>query len=300
VPDVSVLIVNWNDRLHLEECLAALTGQDVETVVVDNASDDGSADMVATEHPWVRLERAEQNLGFAGGINRAAAAAGGRYLLLLNPDARPEAGAVECLRDYLEEHANAAGAAGLLLGPGGVPQRGWNVRRLPTPVSLASELLLFDRLWPGNPIARRHNALDLDYSRPTIVEQPAAACLMLRRDVFDGVGGLDERFHPAWFEDVDLCRRLKDRGAQLHFVPAARFAHAGGASRARLSRAAYTRIYYTNLLRFVRKHWGVGWSAVFRALVGVGMLSRAAASLAGGNRQAATAYASVVFPREPL
>ena len=122
--------------------------------------------------------------------------------------------------------------------------------------SLATELLLIDRLWPGNPWRRHRLALDLDEGAPTEVEQPAAACLMVRRSAFDRVGGFDERFFPAWFEDVDFCRRFRAAGAAHLVPPRRRFRHRGGVARDRLGRAAFAVAWHRNLARYVDRTTG--------------------------------------------
>jgi N-acetylglucosaminyl-diphospho-decaprenol L-rhamnosyltransferase len=291
---VSVLIVSWNSRAVLPRCLDSLQREPVETIVVDNASDDGSAEYVAQAWPAARLVAWPSNLGFAGGVNLAASQATGEFLLLLNPDATTTPGAIPRLVRFLEDHPEAGAAAGQLVDFVERPQRGWNVRRLPTLGSFAVDLLLLDKLWPGNPVSRRYLALDLDSSVPGPVEQPAAACLMLRRAAFDAVGGMDPGFYPAWFEDVDLCRRLLDAGWPIYFVPNAVFRHEGGVAARALGPEAFTVIWYRSMRRYVAKHLP-GWRAVtVRALLVAGMLERMAVAAVRGRRPAFRAYARVL------
>jgi GT2 family glycosyltransferase len=142
-------------------------------------------------------------------------------------------------------------------------------------------------VWPGNPISRRYLALDLPFDRVSEVEQPAAACLMVRRRAFDAVGGMDERFFPAWFEDVDLCRRLRQAGWQIVLVPDAPFPHQGGEAKRTLGLRDFSRAWYANMRRYFEKHHGRASAAVLRALIVMGMIERAAiASLAGRPREA--------------
>ena len=102
--------------------------------------------------------------------------------------------------------------------------------RLPTPAALILEALLLNRFWPGNPVNRRYRCLDWDSSSRSVVEQPAGAFFMVRRAVWQELGGLDESFFPLWFEDVDFCRRIRDRGFSLYYVPEAVAKHTGGHS----------------------------------------------------------------------
>ena len=178
--------------------------------------------------------RISRNLGFGAGANQGARAAGGEVLLILNPDAVAEAGAVAALLQCLES-TGAAAAGGALLEEDGQPQRGFAFRRLPTLTSLLCEVLLINQLWPGNPVNRRYRCLDADYSRQQEVEQPAGACLAITRTAWEALGGFDPQFFPVWFEDVDLCKRLHDMGQKIVYCPAARFRHSGAHSVGKLS-----------------------------------------------------------------
>lgn len=290
---LSILIVSWNARDMLARCLQSLTPCPHELIVVDNASEDGSADMVARDFPAVRLVRAGRNAGFAGGVNVARRHASGERLLLLNPDIEATLPAIDELIAALNRDGRIAAVGGRLVNADGTPQRGFNVRRFPTLATFAVDLLLIDHLWPDNPVSRRYHARDLPDDLALDVDQPAAACLILRTSVFDQVGGMDEGFHPAWFEDVDLCRRIKDIGYRVRYEPRATFIHRGGVAMRRLGLGGFTRVWYRNMTRYARKHHGlVGWLAV-KALIAIGMTFRIAVSLMRGDREAAGAYAAV-------
>jgi len=291
---VSVLIVNWNAAEWLGRCLTSLRGRPDEIIILDNGSSDGSPDLASHQFPECRLIRKTTNLGFAGGVNAAARQASGDFLLLLNSDVEATPGAVDRLAEFLDAHPDCAAVAGLLVDNSGRPQRGWNVRRLPTLLSLVTNLLLVDRLWPANPVRRRALALDIDTSAPVRVEQPAAACLMLRRSVFERIGGMDEAFYPAWFEDVDLCRRLHEEDAQVWLVPAAVFRHRGGVARERLGARGFAAAWYRNLERYVRKHHGSGALAMVKVLVVIGMILRMGVGLLTRDHEAIRAYAGVL------
>ena len=271
---VSVLIVSWHSREPLARALAALSAAPpacpTEIIVIDNASQDGTAEMIARDFPSVRCIASSRNLGFAGGVNAGRRHATGQYLLLLNPDAEPRAGALERLVSTLEHDRALGAAAGRLVDADGRTQVGFNVRRLPTLPSLLCDLLFVARLWPGNPASSRYVARDLDQDAPADVEQPAAAALMVRADVFDQLGGFDEVFHPAWWEDVDFCRRLLATGRRIRYDPSAIFVHQGGHSLAYLTRAEFLRVYYANLVRYVRKHHGAAAGALIRTLAPIG------------------------------
>lgn len=290
---LSILIVSWNARDLLARCLRSLTPCPHELIVIDNASSDGSADMVARDFPAVRLIRHDTNAGFAGGVNIARRHASGERLLLLNPDIDATLDAIDELIAALNRDGRIAAVGGRLVGEDGLPQAGFHVRRFPTIATFAVDLLLIDHLWPDNPVSRRYLARDLPDDLAVDVDQPAAACLMLRASVFDEVGGMDEGFHPAWFEDVDLCRRIKDIGYRVRYEPRATFMHRGGVAMRTLGLGAFARVWYRNMTRYARKHHGVvGWLAV-KALIAAGMTLRIAASLVRGDRGAAAAYAAV-------
>lgn len=287
------MVVCWNNREFLERCLESLP-RESELIVVDNASEDGSADLVAQTFPAARLLRLGSNGGFAAGVNQAAALATGDYLLLINPDAEATPRAIERLTAFLDEHPTCGAATGRLVSMIEEPQQAFHARRLPTLGSVAADLLLLSRLWPGNPVTRRAEAADLDESRPGPIERSSSSFLMVRRAAFEEIGGMDVQFSPAWFEDVDLCKRLHDRQWDVFLVPNSVFRHIGGASVHALSRARQRRFYYRNLERYVRKHHGRLGAAAVRALLVTGMGLRVAASALRADREGVHAFAGVL------
>lgn len=300
---LAILIVNWNARDPLLRCLDSLSSLPHLVIVVDNASEDGSADAVARRFPEVTLVRSASNLGFAGGVNRArheAAQAPGPkadQLLLLNPDTVATAGAIEALAAVLAEDAAIGAVGGRLVHPDGSPQSGFNVRRFPTLGSFAMDLLLIDQVWPDNPWTRRYLARDLDDGGDAVavdVDQPAAACLMVRADAFDTINGMDADFHPAWFEDVDFCRRLHAARYRIRFEPRATFVHLGGVAMRRLGLGRFSSIWYANMERYVRRHHGTGGWLLLKGLIAAGMSARIAISLLRGDGGSARAYAAVL------
>ena len=290
---VSALIVCWNNRDFLGRCLESLP-KGTEIIVVDNASTDGSAAFVAETFPHVRLVALDRNMGFGAGINRAAAEATGTYLLLLNADAEATPKALERLVEFLDEHITCGAAAGRLLTMTEDWERTANVRGLPTFSTIAADMLLLSHVWPGNPVTRRASAAAIDDTSSQAVEQPAATCLMVRRQTFDEIGGMDERFFPVWFEDVDLCRRILEAGWTIFFVPRANFRHLGGSSVATIGAARLKQLYYQNLERYMAKHHGLTGRALTRSLVVTGMGLRAAACAVTGNGEGFRAFGGVM------
>jgi len=234
----------------LERHGAAL-GSGAEIIVVDNASTDGTLAEVRCR--GVRLLANSVNRGFAAAVNQGCAELNCRYCLLLNPDAVLMT-SLEPLRAACDL-AGAAGAGGCLVDAEGQPQAGFMVRRLPTPASLILEVLLLNRIWPGNPVNRRYRGLGLDYSLRQPVEQPAGAFLMIRRDVWQQLDGFDEGFCPVWFEDVDFCRRAIDREYSFHYEPKAVAKHTGAHSFSSLTLEMRRIYWYRSLLRYAAKHF---------------------------------------------
>ncbi len=284
--DVSVLVVTWNSAGWIRRCLesipAACEGISSEVIVHDNGSTDGTAAEAAdVSGVNPNVIRAGENFGFAGGVNRALDRSRGRMILLLNPDCVARPGSITRLVGHLDETPESAGAAPLLIDDGGVPQREFQLRRLPTLRSIASGLLLLDRLAPGNPIGASHHYRDLAIEQPRRIEQPAGAAILLRREVLDRIGPFDERFAPAWFEDVDYCRRLRNADLWVDLVPDAVIAHRGGTSLEHLPFPDFLRIFYRNLYRYGVKWMTPGQAEVLRWTIMGGMLLRAAAVAVG-------------------
>jgi len=282
----SVIVVTYNSSAHIDACLRALAPQGCEIVVVDNASQDDTAARVRAlaEQIPLQLLTISPNIGFAGGVNQGARAAGGEVLLLLNPDAVAEPGAIAALLACLTQ-SKAAAAGGALLQNDGQPARGFAFRRLPTLAALLCEVLLVNQVWPANPVNRRYRCLDADYSREQEVEQPAGACLAVTRQAWDAIEGMDAGFFPVWFEDVDFCARLLNSGARVVYCPAARFHHSGAHSVGKLDFGDRQMFWYGNMLRYGRKHFP-GWKVfLLRASIVAGMLARALAVLLGSGPQ---------------
>jgi len=278
----SAIIVTYNSGDRIWTCLEALTREDCEIVVVDNASHDETVRLVEEFVAWhpVHLVANPENLGFAAAVNQGARESSEDVLLVLNPDAIAEPGAVKALLQCFET-SGAVATGGALLDNDGQPARGFAFRRLPTLTSLLCEVLLVNQLWPHNPVNRRYRCLDADYSLQQEVEQPAGACLAVTRAAWEAVGGLDEQFFPVWFEDVDFCQRLRESGGKIIYCPAARFRHSGGHSVGQLPFRDKQMFWYSNMLRYARKHFSSGQVATLRAGIVVGMLLRSLAALFG-------------------
>jgi GT2 family glycosyltransferase len=265
-PELSTIVVAWRAADDVTELVAAWPRDPrFELIVVDQDGDLETRIPASGSLPGnIRRLSPGSNLGFAGGSNFGARAAGGELVLFLNPDARPAGDALAALCAAFASWPQAAGVVPRLVGFDGAAQAGWQLRRLPSPQALLAHALFWN---PGAGPAREPAA-------GTPIEQPAAAALALRRSVFDELGGFDEGFFPAWFEDVDLARRLADRGHRLLYLPTALFRHRQGSSVGALGYGAFLAAYDRNLCRYLAKHHGRGWSLAFRALAGPAALAR--------------------------
>jgi GT2 family glycosyltransferase len=289
--EIGIVIVTYNSEAEVGECLDAALPTGARVVVVDNASTDGTTDVVRGR--GAELVANPTNRGFAAAVNQGFIVLNCPYVLLLNPDAAVKTG-LEALREACDL-PGTAGAGGRLLDSEGRPQTGFMARQLPTAPALVLEVLLLNRLWPNNPINRRYRALWLDSAKRAEVEQPAGAFLMIRREVWQELGGFDEKFHPLWFEDVDFCRRAVDRGYRFYYEPRAVAKHTGAHSVASLSVEMRRFYWYRSLLKYSAKHYR---PTAFRAVclaVAAGSVLRAIAQSASRLRFQPTAgYGEVV------
>jgi GT2 family glycosyltransferase len=250
--EIGIVIVTYFSEREIGACLDAALASGADVVVVDNASADGTLREVALR-PGARLIANDSNRGFAAAVNQGIQALETPYVLLLNPDAILVEG-LEALRAACDL-PGAGGAGGKLIGEDGQMQVGFMARALPTPAALVLEALLLNRIWRGNPVNRHYRGLALDYTKICAVEQPAGAFFMLRRSLWQKLGGFDEGFRPIWFEDVDFCRRAIDGGHMLYFVPTAVARHRGGYSMSKISVEMRPVYWYANLIRYTGKHF---------------------------------------------
>ena len=253
--DVSIAIVSWNTSDLLRICLQSIIDStnriDYEIIVVDNASSDGSAEMVTQTFPIVRLIRNHQNQGFAAANNAAFANAQGRYLLLLNPDTKVHTGAIDILVRYLDWHSDVGILGAHLLNTDGSTQI--SCSHFPTLANMALESLGISRLLPRSTLLARFKMTYWLHDQEREVDQPSGACLLVRRAAWDQVGSLDTRFF-MYFEEVDLCYRIKHQGWKIVFIPTAYVTHYGGQSSIQ---NMDVRIVgrYESLLVFFKKHY---------------------------------------------
>lgn len=221
------------------------------------------------------MSRISTNAGFGPGCNQGWRIAKGDPVLFLNPDTECLPGSVAILEKGLSSNPDFWAAGGMLLDRSQKPQSSFNVRAVPCLGSTAAELLLLDEIFPRNRWMRRYRMTDRHWESAGEVDQPAAACLLVRKPVLERLEGFDERFTPAWFEDVDLCKRIHTAGGKIAFDPLARFVHHGGISLRTLTREEFLRHYHRNQILYFQKHHGNAASRRVRRLVIAGLRLRA-------------------------
>lgn len=273
--DLSIIILNWNSKAYLRDCLKSLNqgakGLDYEVFVVDNASYDGAAEMVAGEFPHVEFIQGQSNLGFSGGNNRAARQAGGDFLLFLNPDTVVERDALVKLVEVLRFHPEAGIAGARLLNSDRTVQTSC-IQSFPT---ITNQMLDCDLLRRWFPRCRLWGmaALFNDSQEPTAVEAISGACLMIKRDLFERLGGFDKRYF-MYSEDIDLAFRVHLAGYKCYYVPTGMVLHHGGGS-SQNARSSFSNVMIReSIYRFMRLHRGRLAATGFRMAIGLSALLR--------------------------
>lgn len=253
IPDVSVIILNWNTREMLADCLETVLKHAghlaLELIVVDNASTDGSQTMLQQRFPQVRLIANQNNVGFARGNNQGMAISRGRYLLLLNSDAFVTPGALEGLLRLADTQPRAGIVGAHLLNADGTFQASYTpFPNLWQEFMILSGLgrLLFGRWYPSRGPEEAKG--------PQVVDYVEGACLLVRPEAFRETSGLDEGFF-MYAEEVDWCYTMRQKGWQVWYQPAAKIIHLGGGS-SQGRRTQREGDLYRSRVHFFRKHYG--------------------------------------------
>lgn len=272
--DISFIIVNWNTKDLLLECLRSVfeTVKDhgFEVLVVDNASEDGSAEAVAGRYPQVRLIQNDTNVGFAAANNQAFRLMRGRYAFLLNSDAALTPGAAEELYRFMEETPGAGMACGRLLNPDGSLQNSF--APFPSLLTVLFNETLLRLLFPS-----RFPSKTARFDGPTRVDSCIGACMIVRRAAMDGVGLFDESFF-FFFEETDWARRMWKEDWEVYFIPSARIFHHQGASVGITARGRM--MFYRSRYLYLRK-WHPRLAAAAPAVLGVRLGANVLLNLAG-------------------
>ncbi len=253
-PDLSIVVLSWNTRELLRECLTSLRAGrgslSVEIVLIDNASSDGSADMVAADFPEVRLFRNAHNVGYAIGVNQGLRECRGQRLCLLGSDTRVFPDALQQLVAFLDAHPDAGAVAPRCLNPDGSDQRGcMRFPSLRTALWWDTPLAAF---WPNSRELRRYQMKDWDHRGTRQVDQPPGTCLMFRRDLLERVGYMDERLW-LFFNDVDFALRIWRTKSPIWYVDEACIYHHLGKSTSQFQ--DFAPLWYANRITYYRKHF---------------------------------------------
>jgi GT2 family glycosyltransferase/lipopolysaccharide/colanic/teichoic acid biosynthesis glycosyltransferase len=274
--DLSVVIVNYNVKVFLEQCLIAIErargNLNIEIFVVDNASVDGSQAMVKKRFPNVRLIENIRNVGFSTANNQALKKAQGEYILILNPDTLIQEDTLLTLKKQLDEDPVLGAVGCKLLNPDGSYQI--NSRRsFPTPWVAFSRIVGLSRMFPKSHLFGKYNLTYLDPDEESEVDVLSGSLMMLRRKTIEQVGSFDEDYF-MYGEDIDLSYRIKKAGWKIMYTPATKAIHYKGESTKKSEFSAITRFYSTMLI-FVRKHFGGRYSLALRVLLTLGIYFRA-------------------------
>ncbi len=261
---VSIVIVSYNTRRFLRACLASISrhypGLLPRVTVVDNASSDGTVEAVETEFPGVRLIVNAANLGYARAVNQGIKASDTPYVLVLNPDIEVGAGSVESMLRFMEEHPDAGIAGARLVYPDGTLQP--SCRTFYTlPVVLLRRTFL-GKLFPNARAVREHLMLDWDHATNRVVDWVTGASMMVRKEAFERVGGMDERFF-LYLEDVDWCSRMAKHGYKVYYVADAEMKHHLRRESAKLLPDGKFMAHLLSTFRYYDK-WGSGAYALKR------------------------------------
>ncbi len=290
--DISIIIVSWNTRDLLTQCLQSVEACtineerfSVETFVIDNASTDGSPQMVHKHFPHVHLIENVQNVGFARANNQAIPQSTGRYVVLLNSDTEVLPGALAAMGEFMEAYPQAAGCGPVLLNADGTLQP--SCHPMLTPEREFWRLMFLDRIWPRATYAQTR----WDQSTPRQVEVIKGACFMLRREALNQVGLLDDQYF-MYTEEMDLCHRLLEAGWTLWWVPEAKVKHYGEASSRQAAEEMYIQLYRSKA-QFHRKFGGsrraehfkrLLWLAYWPRFITVALAAKLKPGLAGRAR----------------
>ena len=277
---LSVVIVNYNVRFFLSQCLASVQkaseGLEVEVFVVDNNSTDGSHSMLRDSFPWVNLIANRENVGFSKANNQAIRKAKGEYILLLNPDTIVQEDTFRKVIVFMDEHPQAGGLGVRMIDGSGkfLPE---SKRGFPTPLASFYKIFGFTRLFPRSAVFARYYLGHLPEDKTNRIDVLAGAFMLLRRETLDQTGLLDETFF-MYGEDIDLSYRIQQAGYENYYFPETTIIHYKGES-TRKGSFNYVRLFYKAMLIFVRKHYQTSGAKLFSLLIRLAIFFKAFLSI---------------------
>ena len=254
---VSIVIVSWNSRKFIEPCLNSILNQkgvNSEIILIDNHSQDRTAEFVQQNFPQVKVISNAENLLYAAACNQGIKISNGDSILHLNPDTELQPDCLEKMARYLNANPGTAALGPQMITPQGEIQP--SCRRFPGYLTLLWEFAGLSRLFPTHPVFGSWRMGDFNFKEICEVDQPMGSALLVRKEVMEKMGGMDEGF-PLFFNDVDLCYRIKNSGGKIIFFPEARVVHHVGAS---TGRRKIAKIYYSHsgFAKYLRKHHSDG------------------------------------------
>lgn len=259
--DVSIVIVTYNSRSVLEPCLQSLKKQTIfdrtEVIVIDNASSDGTPEMVHERYPWVELRAGRENLGFSRGVNVGIEEAKGKYFLVLNPDTVVRDDAIEKLFRFMEDTPDAGVVGPKLVFHDGNLQ--YSCRRFYNWKVLLLRRTFIGKIFPNSRSVADHLMMDFDHESSRAVDWILGAAMMVRREAVQSVGSMDERFF-LYFEDVDWCYRMKQRGWGVYYHPDAVVVHSYARDSAQ---SVINRSFFAHLASLIRYYEKWDWVLYF-------------------------------------
>jgi len=270
--DLSIIIVNYNVKEFLQNLLHSIdkasSGISKEMIIVDNASDDGSVELIRNKYPSVNLIINKENLGFGKANNQALKIAKGKYILLINPDTIVSEDTIDLMIKFFENNKDAGLAGCKILNPDGSLQLACR-RSFPGPWTSFCKVTGLSNLFPNSRIFARYNLTYLNEDQTYEVDAISGSFMMMKREVYDKVNGFDEEFF-MYGEDLDLCYRIQQAGYKVFYVHNAQIIHYKGESTKR-SNLDETKVFYDAMHLFVKKHFSGSFlvEAILRSAIGV-------------------------------
>lgn len=261
--ELSIIIVNWNTKYYLRDCLVSifesLKGVSFEIIVIDNNSSDGSVELVKKIFPQVKLVASNLNTGFSRGNNIGYKISDGEYIAYLNPDTIIYSYTFETAISYLRTHPKVGAVSCKFLNPDGSFQREY-YRRFPTLSTVFFCFTLFgvfiDKTFLKRKYANNYFYRDKNFDKIEIIDQPGAAFILIPRIILEKIGVFDEKF-PIYFNDVDLCKRVRRAGLEIHLLNDVVITHYGGKAIGQLFWPSASKYFMVGCYRYFRKHHGI-------------------------------------------
>ena len=273
-PDITISIVNWNTRDELANCLESVLAQEgvtFEIIVVDNGSNDGSAEMVTSRFPEVRLISNKDNRGFSRAQNQALAASRGRYVMMLNPDARiVSSDALATLLQFADSEPQIGIIGVRILNVDGTLQ--FSARSFPTLGAGLFRNTFLGRLFPKNKYVKDYLMTDWKHDEVRDVDWVSGAALAVRREALEQIGPVDERFF-MYCEDVDFCHRAHEKGWRVCYFPRSTVIHRIAAS-SDLAQVRMIYQFHKSMRLFFDKHYAPCWPLYTRLFAYAGLIAR--------------------------